>query len=287
MKATVLIIMACLVLGCNDNQKTASKEDILVSIGSDSITVDEFHNSLNNLSLKQKSIYTSSPERLDEFLQTQINEKVLYNEALKRGIQDRPDIQKELDTYKKKLISKTLGREILDDLELTDEEIKEYYDQNKQDYERMDISKIVIKYKPDDEESKRSALSKSKLIVDRAKSGESFEDLAAEFSEDAFTKNKGGKAGYVKKGMLPGDIESVIFSLKEGDITKPFEVENGYLIIKVNKEADIPPYQQVERNIRSTLINDRLISYINNLRNDWNVKIYDEKLKEISNSESK
>ena len=78
----------------------------------------------------------------------------------------------------------------------------------------------------------------------------------------------------------------IIFTLNKGDITKPFEVDGGYLIIKANKEVELPTYDQVERNIRSKLINQRLLNYINSLRKEWEVRVYEDRLEEISKSES-
>ena len=77
----------------------------------------------------------------------------------------------------------------------------------------------------------------------------------------------------------------LIFSLKEGEVTKPIEVDGGYLIIKANRQADLLPYNQIERTIRSKLINERLLDYINSLREEWGVQVYEERLEEMSKSE--
>lgn len=286
MRITILILLTCLVVSCNDPKNGESDSNILVTIGSENITTDDLTSELNKLSFKQKSIYTSSPEKLNEFLQTHINEKVLYNEAVKRGIENREDIQEDIESYKKKLVTKTLGKEIFEEIELNQEEIKEYYDKNQEDYKRIDISKIFIRFDVNEEDAKASALSKAELVSKRANAGESFEELAIESSDDPISKKRGGKVGYINKGRFPEEIDKEIFILKKGEITNPFEVQGGYLIIKSNKEPDYPPYAQVERMIRSELINQRLLDYINGLRGEWEVTVYKDRLKEISESES-
>ncbi|MFA9408125.1 MAG: peptidylprolyl isomerase [Candidatus Dadabacteria bacterium] len=286
MRITILILLTCLVVSCNDPKNDGSDSNILVTIGSENITTDDLTSELNKLSFKQKSIYTSSPEKLNGFLQTHINEKVLYNEAVKRGIENREDIQEDIESYKKKLVTKTLGKEIFEEIELNQEEIKEYYDKNQEDYKRIDISKIFIRFDVNEEDAKASALSKAELVSKRANAGESFEELAIESSDDPISKKRGGKVGYINKGRFPEEIDKEIFILKKGEITNPFEVQGGYLIIKSNKEPDYPPYAQVERMIRSELINQRLLDYINGLRGEWEVTVYKDRLKEISESES-
>jgi parvulin-like peptidyl-prolyl isomerase len=285
MRTIIFMLLTSLIIGCNSSQKDRVDSEIIVRIGSDAITKDELNDDLNRLSLKQKSIYTSSPEKLSEFLQTRINEKVLYKEAVKSGIQNREDIQENIDNYRKKLVTKTLGKEILQELDISQDEIKEYFDQNTKDYERVDISKIAVRLDTNAENPKESALARAELISKRASQGESFEELAMEFSDDMVTKKKGGKVGYISRGRFPSNIESVIFSLKEGEVTKPFEVDGGYLIIKANRGANLPPYNQIERTIRSKLINERLLDYINSLREEWGVQVYEERLEEMSKSE--
>jgi len=286
MRIIILLLFTCLVISCNDSENGESNSNILVKIGSENITKDDLTNELNKLSFKQKSIYTSSPDKLNEFLQTHINEKVLYNEALKRGYENREDIQENINNYKRKLVTKTLGKEVLEELEVNQEELKEYYDQHQKDFQRIDVSKIFIRFDMNEDNPKASALSKAELVSNRAIAGESFEELAIEFSDDPISQKKGGKVGYISRGRFPEKIDKEMFMLKQGEITKPFEVNDGYLIIKANKKPDYAPYAQVERLIRSELINERLLNYINGLRNEWEVTVYKDRLKEISKSES-
>ena len=289
MRILILILTIGFIFSCNNsnNETKEAPSDILALVGSESITKDDLRDELNKLSYKQRSIYSSSPEKLNKFLDTHINEKVLYNEAIKRGFANRGDIQEEIDRYKKQLIIKTFGKEILGELELNNDDITMYYDQNKKEFERIQISKIFIKTNPENGISSESALSKAELVSSKANAGESFEELALEYSDDPISQKKGGKVGYINRGKFPQQIDNQIFELKEGEITKPFEVQDGYLIIKANQEPDFPPYGQVERIIRSKLINERLLNYINGLREQWGVRVYKDRLQEIIKSELK
>ena len=289
MRILILILTIGFIFSCNNsnNETKEAPSDILALVGSESITKDDLRDELNKLSYKQRSIYSSSPEKLNKFLDTHINEKVLYNEALKRGFENRGDIQEEIDRYKKQLIIKTFGKEILGELELNNDDITMYYDQNKKEFERIQISKIFIKTNPENGISSESALSKAELVSSKANAGESCEEPALEYSDDPISKKKGGKVGYINRGKFPQQIDNEIFELKEGEITKPFEVQGGYLIIKANQEPDFPPYGQVERIIRSKLTNERLLNYINGLREQWGVRVYKDRLQEITKSEPK
>ncbi len=287
MRVLVILFLICFVLSCESSNNDNPSSEVIVKVGSENITKNDLDRELNKLSQKQKALYTSSPKRLNEFLETHINQIVLYKEAHKRGIQDREEIREQIANYEQKLIAKTLGKEILEELELSSEEVQTYFEENKANYERVDISKIVINYDKDDADSKAEALEKSVMIREKALSGVSFQDLASEFSDDPLLLRTGGNLGYVKRGRFPRQVDDVIFELKKGDITKPFEVDGAYLIIKANKKPDIPPYGQIENSIRSELINQRLFDYIDSLKNEWDVQIYEDRLEEMYNSESK
>ncbi len=286
MRLIIAIILICFTIGCSNTDKKDVPSEIIVKIGSENITKSELEDELNKLPQKQKALYMSSPQRLNEFLQSKINEKILYQQALTRGIHERGDIREKIENYEAKLIAKTLGKEILEELEISSDEIKTHFEENKKNYERIDISKIVIRYNPDEEASKTAAISMAENIRERAISGESFEELASEFSDDPLSKQRLGSIGYINRGRFPEEIDSVIFGLNEGEITKPFEVDGAYLIIKANKDPDFPPYAQIERLIRSELISKGLLDYMNSLKDELDVQIYEERLQEIVQSES-
>ena len=196
MKFIFAILITMVLVGCSDdpnNEKASSTDteqlsqnnqpqssEIIVQIGPGGITKDELMAELSKLSQKQRAIYTSSPEKLNEFLQDRINQQVLYNEAHKRGIHERERVKQLLEDYERKLIAKTFGREILDEIEISDEEILEYYEYNKKDYQRIDISKIEIKYLPSEESSKEPARDRAQVIFEKIQSGENYEQLSAD-----------------------------------------------------------------------------------------------------------
>ena len=76
------------------------------------------------------------------------------------------------------------------------------------------------------------ALSKIKNIRNKATSGESFHSLAAAHSEDPGTSSRGGDLGYVKRGSLVPEFESIAFTQDIGLISEPILTEFGYHIIE-------------------------------------------------------
>lgn len=79
-----------------------------------------------------------------------------------------------------------------------------------------------------------AAKTKAETIFQKAKSGEDFTKLAADFSEDQSNKLKGGALGWFTKGAMVKEFEDAVMNGNPGDIVGPIKSQFGYHIIKIN-----------------------------------------------------
>ncbi len=88
-----------------------------------------------------------------------------------------------------------------------------------------------------DEESDRPTIENLQELRQRVMDGESFEELAMEYSQDADTAPFGGNLGTVPLEQLEPDIRRVVNELQEGQISEPARInidnDYGYSIIKL------------------------------------------------------
>lgn len=78
---------------------------------------------------------------------------------------------------------------------------------------------------------------KAEMVLRRAQAGEDFSKLAAEFSEDRPTKNKGGLYENIEKDSLWVEVETIALTLENGQIAdKLVETHTGYHIVKLEKK---------------------------------------------------
>ena len=71
-------------------------------------------------------------------------------------------------------------------------------------------------------------------VVGKLKDGQSFEELAPVYSDDPQSRSQGGEIGYVNKGMrLDPRFLDVVFSLKAGEVSDPFQTGLGWHIARV------------------------------------------------------
>ncbi len=67
----------------------------------------------------------------------------------------------------------------------------------------------------------------------RIEAGEDFAELAKRFSDDTGSAQKGGDLGWVSPGVMVKSFEAVIFDLKDGEISAPFESQFGWHMAQV------------------------------------------------------
>ena len=129
------------------------------------------------------------------------------------------------------LTQKLMEAKVKGNVAVTDQEVKEYYQQTYGDYEEgvseIRIAHILILNNGPD------ALRKATKIADEAKTGEDFPKLAKEYSQDAMSAQNGGDLGYFKKGDLVESLEFAVKDVQINEIVGPVESPGGYHIIKV------------------------------------------------------
>lgn len=70
-------------------------------------------------------------------------------------------------------------------------------------------------------------------LLDRVNAGESFSELAAQFSDDPGSAKKGGMLPPLKRGQMVPEFEEVVYSLKPGEISDVFETKYGFHFVQL------------------------------------------------------
>ena len=114
---------------------------------------------------------------------------------------------------------------------------------------------------------------KAKGLIQRLDEGDSFEKLAAEFSEDS-TKNTGGDFGYIIYNMMPSYFSNPAFSLKKDEYTKtPVKTPKGVYIIKVTDKANLTE-ENIDNIIKDQNQRERIAArLVRRFQSDYIVKL--------------
>jgi peptidyl-prolyl cis-trans isomerase D len=144
-------------------------------------------------------------------------------------------------------------------LQITDDQLKAQYQKNIQDYQvpdRVHVEHILLMTVGKTDAEVEEIKKKAQDILNQAKKGSNFEDLAKKYSEDPGTKDKGGDLGWVTHGQTVPEFEKAAFSLPKGSISDLVKTQYGFHILKImdKESAHTKPFDEVKDSIRTPLL---------------------------------
>lgn len=161
-----------------------------------------------------------------------IPEETFQEELKKRNLTAadmREDLRRDLITQK------LMEQEVSSKVSVTDAEVSTFFEANRAQFNRTEdayrIAQIVITPMPeqqvtnrtgDDASTPQEAASKAQMLMERLKSGTSFGDLAADFSEDPDTAPRGGDLGFVPLSALkraPQPLQDAVLKSTPGTVS--------------------------------------------------------------------
>ena len=134
------------------------------------------------------------------------------------------------------LIHKTIDSEVEAKAEVSDADVADYYEKNKEKMvipEKVGASHILFGTQNC---SEQEAKSKAEKVVAELKDGASFQQKAREHS-DCPSKEKGGSLGAFGKGQMVPEFEKAVFEMEVGQISDPVKTQFGYHIIKKDSQT--------------------------------------------------
>ncbi len=138
----------------------------------------------------------------------------------------------------------------LDEYNVSDEQAKEYYDNNVMLYDKKesaDVSLIYIIANNSDNKSMEEAKAKIDEAYSQLQAGKNFAEVADNYTDKNIITAEGGHIGTVEKGMLEKDIEDTVFSTAVNTYSKPVKVNNGYIIAYLNNLMPAKKYTFEEK----------------------------------------
>lgn len=143
---------------------------------------------------------------------------------------------------------------------VSDDEVRKQYDANPTLYDKpaqIKVSHILLRIA--DKGAEPVARAKAKIVQARLADGAKFEDLARQYSEDPGSAERGGDLGFVTKGTLVKEFETVAWALKPGQTSGPVRTQYGLHIIRVHetKSAEKGSFEKAKEEIRTQLLGSK------------------------------
>jgi len=139
---------------------------------------------------------------------------------------------------KERRLASVMQDKIIEEVEITPEEVREFFNRIPEDErpkfgDEVEIAQLVIKPEVPKEEEDKVVERLNEMRADIL-DGASFATKAVLYSEDA-TSSRGGQMTITREDPLDKDFKQVAFSLRAGEVSKPFKSEFGYHIIQLDK----------------------------------------------------
>jgi parvulin-like peptidyl-prolyl isomerase len=292
------LLVAGLLLGaCNGGNKSgkqnpsatraaATQEDIgevLAVVNGTPIGSKEFEKSAARTAPKAGD--SLSLDEKKEVLDKLISDRLLYEEALKKGLDKDPKVQKVM-------VNTLLREDVYSQVrnsDFSEEVLKAYYDTHTDDFvvpEKVQIKKILVKVTEDRPEAQAKALAEKARAEVIQNPKDTFKDAVTKYSEDSY-RRRGGDVGFVAADGKAG-LEQVVldkaFSMPTGAVSEVFKSPEGYNVIYVANRRDRVErtFQQMKgsvlRKVKNEKVKDLMDGYVSKLKAKSSVDIRTDKL---------
>ncbi|MGP8308748.1 peptidylprolyl isomerase [Vibrio sp. YIC-376] len=150
-------------------------------------------------------------------------------------------------------------------IEVSDEEVKKYYDEHLDKYSSEEQRRVAHILVEGDDEAKAQA------ILDELNNGADFATVAQEKSEDFGSAENGGDLGWIERDVMDPAFEAAAFALKNpGDISELVKSDFGYHIIKLEelKDSVAKPFADVAADIKQELVDQKAVDKFYELQSE-------------------
>ncbi|MBE0597939.1 MAG: peptidylprolyl isomerase [Desulfuromonadales bacterium] len=270
---TLALLLFTSLAACKEKREASP---VLLRVDGRTVTLSEFRQEFaKTLPPEQKLSNEEKGELERSYLVQLIDRELALVEALRRGLEvtpgeieaavaehrrDYPDDafeqmlrergitleQWRQDLEKSLLMEKAVRQAVYEEIVITPEEIRDYYERHRGDFDRpaqVRARQIVV-----------GTLEDGERILAQLRQGEAFEAMARSFSLSPDSE-EGGDLGFFARGEMPPEFEKVVFSIPVGKISDLVKSEYGYHLFRVEerRESIRLNLEQVREEIRGRL----------------------------------
>lgn len=222
---------------------------ILAKVNGIAITEDDLNSEIAAMGPKGQEF--NNPQGREALLEQLINKKLFLADAAKNLYEYDPVFKAELQKIKEDLLSNFAITKAIENIKVTDEEAKSFYEENKDTLlsgETVTASHILV-------DSKEKA---NEILNDINEGKISFADAAKEYSSCPSSQN-GGSLGEFGRGQMVPEFDTAVFSMEVGEIRGPVKTQFGYHLIELNSknEPHKVAFEEIAHQIKAKLLNDK------------------------------
>jgi parvulin-like peptidyl-prolyl isomerase len=271
-------------------QKEIRREEVLAKVNGEIVTVGRFYDFL------KESRITSYPaqgeerekKRKEDQLHELIRKILLDQKAISLSLDsDSLFVQRRDEHMQGFLLDYMHQKDIVEKIEVTDQEVKDHYEQYKEERflipEKRQVRDLLIRfwadstqkdYKKKLKKAEKEAKKKIEELYQRATAGEDFAELCRQYSYPVGL-DVSGIVGFFERGKNSPEFDSAAFALKEiKEISKPVRDFKGYHLLelldrkeKSYQELDSALSWGIREYLKNEKINQDTKNFVDSLKN--------------------
>lgn len=262
-----LIFMAAVVSLCVWGAACGKKSGrVVATVGDYQMTADE----LNDLNPGLNGDFGDANAEFaarKEALESLVVNRLLVQAAYEKKIDQIEEIARVVLANKDKFLLDALyKREVLDKAQATEAEMKDFY--NHLEY-KLRASQIVV-----------ASEDTAKMIFEKIKAGENFEQLAYDYSLDPNAKRNRGDLGYFLWGAMVDEFQQAAFKMEAGELSPPVKTKFGWHVIKLiekQKNDARGAWEEIKEPIRNQIVSRKrqalTAEYVETIRKKYPITV--------------
>ncbi len=192
----------------------------------------------DSILVSDDEVNSTSDRQMQQLVQQVGSMEKVLNFYNKESVED---FREELYNINKlRMLSEKMQQKIISEIEVTPEEVRQFFNKIPEDERpvfgaELEISQIVKIPEIPEEEKQKTINKLNEIKADCEDNDASFSVKAILYSQDPGSKSKGGFYSMTRETPFVKEFKDVAFSLRQGEISEPFETSFGYHIIYIEK----------------------------------------------------
>lgn len=205
-------------------------------------------------------------QKRQELIEELINRELVYQDALSKGLDKRPDVKAMIIEQTKNVLTSSRIQQILENNPVEQSRLKAIYKEQ------------VVAMASDEYKARHILLNTNddaKSVIEKLMQGRKFEELAAEKSTGP-SAEQGGDLGWFSLNQMVKPFADAVKKLKKGEYTqRPVKSQFGWhvILLEDKRKVDPPSMASMQEQIQMAAQNEILDEYISELRDKADISI--------------
>lgn len=249
-------LAVCLIITGHAVAQQDTEEQVIARVNGETITERE----LNQLIAQQMQGQGDIPPlQRQQFLDEIISLMLLAQAGEDQSLDETAEIQAQINNHRRTALAQAFVRQLT-----TEDPVDQATLQARYEAEFGDA--LPLEYRA------RHILvaerEQAEGLITRLNDGESFEELAQQFSQDG-SASRGGDLGWFASSDMVAPFSEAVVAMETGAISEmPVETRFGWHVIRLDdtREAEAPAFEEVAGQLRMAIINERIQATLDSLR---------------------